>query len=98
MNHISSIKAELNVPDLPAFGLADSPVILQPAGLLIDIDLLFSDFLLRSKPTGNIHSGRLSIINLAFSNNDFILPKSSTSLAFCEITTYLWLWNIQPYT
>ena len=77
------------VPHLEALGLADSPVI-EPvqSGLVILIYAILS-FLLNH--CDSIQIGRLFIINLAFSNNDFISHNLSTSSCFCDNARYLWL-------
>jgi len=83
----SSSNAALNVPDLPALGLADSPVIAHvPSGLLIVIYLRFLPHSFLSNPTGSIRLGRLLIMNLALPNNDLISPNLSTSSSFWLIT------------
>jgi len=87
---ISSINTALYVPHLHACGFALSPVIAPVlSGLDIVLYLLFSVQLAFSKPLGNIHWGRFLIINLAFSNKDFISPILSTSSSFCDTTRYL---------
>jgi hypothetical protein len=95
INAISSINIALYVPEREALGLADSPVI-EPVPSLLERDI----YLLYSEPEdfvyqgASIQSGRLLNINLVFSNNDLISPILSTSVSFCEITWYLWLWKL----
>lgn len=79
----SSKNTALYVPHLPALGLALSPVIAPvQSGLLIVMYLMCLPHGFLSKPTGNIRTGRLSIINLAFPNSDFMSPILSTNSSF----------------
>jgi hypothetical protein len=85
-NANSSRNIALYVHDLLAFGLADSHVIAHVLhGLAIVIYLLYSVHAFLLNHLGNIHCGRLLIINLAFSNNDLISHGLSTSVSFCDI-------------